>query len=101
MDTTERLSLSLTIKQKMERYQLEIQEGDLPGGPVVKNPPCDAGDAGSILGWGAGIPRAAEQLDLHMGLGGSPQAAAADAQALWSLWTTAEPRHNWGICALQ
>ena len=85
----------------MERYQLEIQEGDLPGGPVVENLPCDAGDAGSILGWGAGIPCAAEQLDLHMGLCGSPQAATADAQALWSSWTTAERHHNWGICALQ
>lgn len=80
----------------MKRYQLEIQEGDLPGGPVVENLPCDAGDEGSILGWGTGIPRAAEQLGLHTGLGGSPQAAAADAQVLWSSRTTAEPCHNWG-----
>ena len=27
-----------------------------PGGPVVKNLPCNAGDAGSILGWGTEIP---------------------------------------------
>ena len=25
---------------------------DLPGGPVVKNPPANAGDAGSIPGFG-------------------------------------------------
>ena len=40
---------------------------DFPGGPVVKNPPCNAGDAGSIPGQGTKIPYAAEQL--------SPQAA--------------------------
>jgi len=35
---------------------------DLPGGPVVKNRPCDAGDAGSVPGWGTKIPHAMEQL---------------------------------------
>ena len=34
----------------------------LPGGPVVKNPPCNAGDSGSIPGGGTKIPHAAEQL---------------------------------------
>ena len=29
-----------------------LQEADFPGGPAVKNPPCCAGDAGSIPGWG-------------------------------------------------
>ena len=33
----------------------------LPGGPVVKNLPCNAGDAGSI-NWSGEIPHAAEQL---------------------------------------
>ena len=33
-----------------------------PGGPVVKNPSCNAGDSGSIPGWGTKIPHAAEQL---------------------------------------
>ena len=33
-----------------------------PGGPVVKNPSCNAGDSGSIPGWGTKIPDAAEQL---------------------------------------
>ena len=26
-----------------------IKWGDFPGGPAVKNPPCNAGDVGSIL----------------------------------------------------
>ena len=36
--------------------------GDFPGGPVVKNPPSNAGDAGSIPGWGTKIPHAAGHL---------------------------------------
>ena len=35
---------------------------DFPGGPVVKNPPSNAGDAGSIPGRGTKIPPAAGQL---------------------------------------
>ena len=35
---------------------------NFPGGPVVKNPPSNAGDAGSIPGRGAKIPHAAGQL---------------------------------------
>ena len=38
--------------------------GDFPGGPGVKNPPCNAGDAGSIPGPGTKIPQAAGQLNL-------------------------------------
>ena len=34
---------------------------DFPGGPVVKNPPGNAGDTRSITGWGTKIPHA-EQL---------------------------------------
>ena len=33
-----------------------------PGGPVVKNPSCNAGDAGSIPGRGTKIPHAAGQI---------------------------------------
>ena len=36
--------------------------GNFPGGPVVKNLPCNAGDVGSIPGWGTKIPHAAGQL---------------------------------------
>ena len=38
-----------------------IGEG-LPGGPVVKNPPCNTGDVGSIPGQGTKILHAMEQL---------------------------------------
>ena len=36
-----------------------------PGGPVVKNPPSNAGDVGSIPGRGTKIPHAMGQLNLH------------------------------------
>ena len=35
---------------------------DFPGGPVVKNPPSNAGDMGSIAGQGTKIPHAMGQL---------------------------------------
>ena len=34
----------------------EMRAWDSPGGPVVMNPPSNAGDTGSIPGWGAKIP---------------------------------------------
>ena len=37
---------------------------DFPGGPVVKNTPCNAGDLGLIRGWGTKILHAAGQLSL-------------------------------------
>ena len=43
---------------------------DFPGGRVVKNPPCNAGDVGLIPGQGTKIPRAIVQL--------SPQAATTE-----------------------
>ena len=43
---------------------------DFPGGPVVKNLPCSAGDSGLITGWGTKIPHATGQL--------SPQATTTD-----------------------
>ena len=39
------------------------QRRDFPGCPVVKNPPCNAGDTGLIPGQGSKIPHAAEQLE--------------------------------------
>ena len=38
---------------------------DFPGGPVVKNPPYNAGDTGSIPGQGTKIPHATGQLSRH------------------------------------
>ena len=37
---------------------------DFPGGPVVKNLLCNAGDVGSIPGQGTKIPHALKQLSL-------------------------------------
>ena len=37
-------------------------ERDSPGGPVVKNLSCNAGDSGSIPGWGTKIAHAAGLL---------------------------------------
>ena len=39
--------------------------GNFPGGPVVKKPPSNAGDAGLITGRGTKIPHAAGQLNPH------------------------------------
>ena len=39
--------------------------GDSPGGPVVKNPPSNVGDAHSIPGQGTKIPYPSGQLSLH------------------------------------
>ena len=38
---------------------------DFPRGPMVKNLPCHAGDAGSIPGQGTKIPHAEKQPNLH------------------------------------
>ena len=38
--------------------------GDFPSSPVVKNPPSNAGDVGSIPGWGTKIPHASGQISL-------------------------------------
>ena len=35
---------------------------EFPGGPVVKNPTFNSGDAGSTTGWGTKIPHATGQL---------------------------------------
>ena len=35
---------------------IKRNEGDFPGGPVVKNLPSNAGDVGSIPGWLTKIP---------------------------------------------
>ena len=37
---------------------------DFTGGLLVRNPPLNAGDVGSILGWGAKIPHAVRRLSL-------------------------------------
>ena len=46
-------------------FQGKWDLGDFPGGPMVRNPPCSAGEAGSIPGLGTKISHAVEQLRLH------------------------------------
>ena len=58
-------------------------DGDSPGGPEVKNPPCNAGDASLIPGQGTKIPRAMKQL--------SPHAATTEAACSEACVTTREP----------
>ena len=55
--------------------QVQSKQGDrdTPGGPVVENLPSNAGDSGSVLGWGTKIPHASEQR--------SPHASTTDPQA--------------------
>ena len=73
------VSISLVISFEIKKCEffnfVLIQDcfRDFPGGPVVKNPPSNAGDVGLILGQGTKIPHAAGQLSLcaatteHMG----------------------------------
>ena len=52
-----------TNKELSEReIKKMIPFRDFPGGPVVKNPPSNAGDVGSIPGRGTKIPHAVGQL---------------------------------------
>ena len=63
-------------------------ERNFPGGPVVKNPPSHAGDAGLIPGWGTKIPHAVGQL--------SPRATTTELVCLNErarVPQTAEPTH--------
>ena len=46
-----------TLRIRKNNYK--ISYWDFPGGPVVKNPPYNAGDVGSIPGQGTKIPHAA------------------------------------------
>ena len=48
--------------------ETDLQRGDFedfPGSPVVKNPTCNAGDAGSIPDQGTKIPHDMEQQSPH------------------------------------
>ena len=49
-------SSSLGIQDTNKLLLVEVYEGVFPGGPVVKNPPCNAEDMGLIPGWGTKIP---------------------------------------------
>ena len=45
---------------------------DSPGGPIVRNPPSNAGDASSVPGQGTKIPHATRQLSLSATMGEKP-----------------------------
>ena len=56
--------MKIPISKGKRKKKLK-KEGDFPGGPVVKNPPSNARDAGSIPGQGTKIPHATGQLSLR------------------------------------
>ena len=45
-------------------YLLHKKNRNVPGGPVVKNPPCSAGDTGLIPSRGTNIAHASKKLSL-------------------------------------
>ena len=53
------------LQNWLEILFLNLQYGNFPSGPVVKNLPCNAGDAGLIPGGRTKIPYATEQLSLQ------------------------------------
>ena len=61
---TSLFSYILRILQKKTLFIKVSSIRDFPGGPVVKNPPCNAGHVGLIPGWGTKIPHATEQVSL-------------------------------------
>ena len=58
---------------------------DFPGGPVIKNPSSNAGDAGLIPGWGTKIPRAAKCGAAGVG-GGLMRDKQAAHEPFWGQW---------------
>ena len=82
----------------------EDVEWDFAGGPVVKNPPSNAGDAGSIPGRGTKIPHAAGQLSprastiepacCKLQSPGALEPKHSGAQALWSPRALEPAHHN-------
>ena len=44
---------------------MKTRQSDFPGGPVVRNPPANAGDTDLIPGLGTKMPCASEQLSPH------------------------------------
>ena len=68
MNSGKTFSLNWKI-QKSNKWEacysiIKRKSRDLPGGLVVKTPPCNAGDEGSTPGWGTKTPCAIGQLSL-------------------------------------
>ena len=53
------------MSKNVHNSTIKNRTRDFPGGPMVKNPPSNAGDAGSIPGQGTKIPHAMGQLNPH------------------------------------
>ena len=59
MNNFMKIHMKTQLKGKfLEKLFNKTDSRDFPGGPVVKNPPCNAGDAGSITGQGIKVPHA-------------------------------------------
>ena len=59
------LEIPIGYRLKLKTLTKEAFSRDFLGGPVVKNPPYKAENAGSIPGQGTKIPHASEQLISH------------------------------------
>ena len=57
-------------------------KGNFRGNPVVKTPPCHAGDKGSIPGQGPKIPQALEQPTGQALSPGAPESACTTTKIL-------------------
>ena len=55
-----------TVREKTKEKDKEKWGGPVPGGPVVKNLPSNAGDEGLIPGGGTKSPQATGQLSLQV-----------------------------------
>ena len=51
--------------QEVKESLFKDTQGDFPGGPVAKNPLCNARDMGSIPGQGTKIPHDVEQVSQY------------------------------------
>ena len=95
MPVSQTINFGVTVNSSVFLpIQLISQSWDFPGDPVVKNPPSNAGDAGSIPGRGTSISHAAGQLSPRstttelMRLNQSLHVANYRAHTPWSLRAT-------------
>ena len=74
-ETQKKIFLWVLVKRILSKQHLMIikhrsQDSfkvpqDFPSGPVVRNPPCNAGDVGLIPDQGTRIPHAVRHLNLY------------------------------------
>ena len=76
-------------------YHLKTWSGNFPGGPVVKNPPSNAGDEGLSPGQGTKIPHALGQISQRAATTESTHSRAHVPQLLSPCAATKDPAcHN-------